>query len=98
MEYVQLERGIERFVLDKDRFGDKKCRLVLFGIYFAKEIAALDSGRSSKCCRNKLADKVKEKCSKEGMRTELGLAVEHLNNHVTLKSCVIEAIEAAMRD
>ena len=97
MKYERLECGIERFVLGEDRFGKKKCRLVLFGIYFAKEIAALDSGRSNKCL-NKLADKVREKRAKKGMRTELSLAVNRLSNHVTLKSCVIEAIEAAMID
>ena len=93
MKYERLERGIERFVLDEDRFGDKKCRLVLFGIYFAKQIAALDSE-----CLSKLADKVKEECSSTGMRRELRLAVTHLSNHVTLKSCVIEAIKDAMID
>lgn len=32
------------------------------------------------------------------MRTELSLAVKHLNKNVALKSCVIEAIEEAMID
>lgn len=88
MKREKLLHGIQRFVLPENGFGDKKCRLILFGIHFAKEI--------DESCIKTLADSVKEETSEKGMRTELRHAVEELSSHVTLKKCVTEAIEAAM--
>lgn len=96
MEYEQLEGILERFVRDETISRDKKCKLILFGIHFAKAIERLQKGNSK--TYSKLAAKIKEEGSKRGMTTELKHAVEHLSNHVTLKCKEIEAIKASMSD
>ncbi len=96
MEYKQLEGILERFVHDETNPRDKKCKLILFGVYFAKAIEELQKGNSK--TYSKLAAKIKEKESRCGMTTELRHAVEHLSKDVTLNCQVIEAIKAAKSD